>query len=324
MTTSTSVDSIVHFTFKVFKRATVDTEILVLRNAAPAPEHKVNVTIASSPTFEKDSAACRNLRHKQKRWIDLDGKPINIFLTAEEELLQKKISHGKVRLDELCKVNVGIKPYQVGKGKPRQTRAIVETRSFDSSIKKSREYRQYLRGSDITAFKIQPIELRFIKYGPWLAEPRPAADFDADKKILMRQTGDSLVAALDDQKLLALNNMHVIVPKQATIPVEALTAILNSDVLNWYYQTLNPEQGEALAEVKKTHVASLPIPPHDNSDQTWRQLIKTAKSILDVSRRKTEAARKMEEMLKIESNNLVCKLYGLTESDRQMIQTPSI
>ena len=32
--------------------------------------------------------------------------------------------------------------------------------------------------------------------------------------------------------------------------------------MNWYYRTVNPEVGEALAEVKKTNVARLPMPSH--------------------------------------------------------------
>ena len=41
--------------------------------------------------------------------------------------------------------------------------------------------------------------------------------------------------------------------------VRYILGILNSKVLNWYYQSLNPEAGEALAEVKRTNVAALPI-----------------------------------------------------------------
>jgi hypothetical protein len=75
----------------------------------------------------------------------------------------------------------------------------------------------------------------------------------------MRQTGDSLVAALDENKYLCLNNLHVLVPKVKKMDARYILGVLNSKLLNWYYQSLNPEAGEALAEVKRTNVAALPI-----------------------------------------------------------------
>lgn len=70
----------------------------------------------------------------------------------------------------------------------------------------------------------------------------------------MRQTGDSLVAALDDKQYLCLNNMHVLVPHSNVVSAKFLLGVINSNFLNWCYQSLNPEAGEALAEVKKTNV----------------------------------------------------------------------
>ena len=53
--------------------------------------------------------------------------------------------------------------------------------------------------------------------------------------------------------------MHVLVPKDNDIAIEYFLGLLNSKLLNFYYQGLNPEIGEALAEVKKENVAQLHI-----------------------------------------------------------------
>jgi len=135
-------------------------------------------------------------------------------------------------------INVGIKPYQIGKGTPPQSKRIVDERPFDSTTKLDSTYRPYLRGSDIDRFSIAPLEPRFIKYGPWLAEPRPAANFDAPEKIVMRQTGDSLVAALDNKQYLCLNNMHALVPKEKLPRIQYLLALINSKLLNWCHRSL--------------------------------------------------------------------------------------
>ncbi|GAA0464228.1 hypothetical protein GCM10008985_21370 [Halococcus dombrowskii] len=45
-------------------------------------------------------------------------------------------------------------------------------------------------------------------------------------------------------------------------------SLLNSQLLTWFYQNiLNPEVGEALAEVKRKYLAQLPIPSADDSDR---------------------------------------------------------
>ena len=75
----------------------------------------------------------------------------------------------------------------------------------------------------------------------------------------MRQTGDSLAATLDTQQFICLNNMHVIVPKAQSLSLKFILGLISLRVANWYYHTLNPEVGEALAEVKRTNVAQLPM-----------------------------------------------------------------
>jgi type I restriction-modification system DNA methylase subunit len=261
VTQNAKVQEIVHFLFPVFTGVTVDTEILLLKKAEPE-QGVALVTIAETQAgFEKFQLGegITQIQHEQDVWRGLDGGIINIFLTKADGKLKAKIASKGITADSLLEINVGIKPYQVGKGTPPQTQKIVDERSFDSLKKLDKSYRLYLRGSDIDRYAIAPLEDRFIKYGPWLAEPRPAANFEAPVKILVRQTGDSLVAALDEHQYLCLNNLHVLVPKAKKMDVRYILGILNSKVLNWYYQSLNPEAGEALAEVKRTNVAALPI-----------------------------------------------------------------
>jgi hypothetical protein len=257
----TKMLEIVHFRFPVFPQVVVDTQIVLLQKANPS-RHEVRVTVAESKDAFVNQSFGEGLlerRHRQRKWRNLDGEVINIFTSEEDEALANKISASGVKLGLLCDINVGIKPYQVGKGTPPQIRSVVKERPFDSDRAATSEHRQYLRGTDIGRYRIAPRETRFIRYGPWLAEPRPAADFDSPEKILMRQTGDSLVAAMDQRRRLCLNNLHVVVRRDDAPAVRYLLGIINSTLLNWYYHILNPEVGEALAEVKRTNVARLPI-----------------------------------------------------------------
>ena len=331
---TTKVHEIVHFKFPVFPKVTVNTEIVVLEKGKPDGWlSKVSIFDKLQSGFEALAKASKTeLAHSQDKWRLLDGAVINIFTSEQEEKLAAKLTALGARLDTFCEINVGIKPYQVGKGDPPQIRKTVETRPFDSETKRTKRHRLYLRGCDIKRYLIAPLENRYLDYGPWLAEPRPAANFDAPVKIFIRQTSDSLVGTLDVNCFLCLNNMHVLVPISDTFSPRFLLGIINSKLLNWFYQTLNPEVGEALAEVKRTNVARLPIQQLDLSKPIDRarhdKLVELVDKML-VLTPKLRAAKSDAERQTLQNavtatdqqiDALVYELYGLTKDEIKLVE----
>jgi len=327
-----SLKEILHFKFKVFKGATVDTQIVILENRKQK-HNIVKVKIIEELQENKGQFNCLEvIEHNQNEWELLDGGVINIFLSKYEKGLLAKIKQQKFVLENFFDINVGVKPYQRGKGKPSQTEQVVKSRPFDATYAKNKTFRQYLRGKDIVKYAILPKEKRFISYGVWLAEPRPAANFDAPTKIFMRQTGDSLVAAMDKSKFLCLNNMHVLVPKDNDIAIEYFLGLLNSKLLNFYYQGLNPEIGEALAEVKKENVAQLPIrnidSPKPDEVKKHDKMVSLVDEMLGL-RKKVSKIKNPDEKTQIQRqidstdeqiDKLVYDLYGLTKEEIEIIE----
>jgi hypothetical protein len=337
VTTNTRIHEIVHFRFPVFPKATVDTEIVLLERNDPTKWQPVVSVFENLESFCDVEIATgkTQLLHEQDKWRLLDGGVINIFMTPNEDALAAKCKKAGVPLESLCVINVGIKPYQVGKGKPPQTKKTVEERPYDSDRRLTPEYRRYLRGGDIGRYTIDPLEPRYLKYGPWLAEPRPAADFDAPEKILMRQTGDSLIATIDRDRHLCLNNMHVLVPAQETPALTYILGVLNSRLLNWYYQTLNPEKGEALAEVKRNNVAKLPISlpkPGDQSDNVHHDRMVELVEHLLALHQQLAAAKTPHDRTVLQGqiaatdrqiDRLVYELYRLTAEEIKLVEESS-
>jgi len=330
----TIINEIVHFQFPVFPKVTVDTEVVILQNTTPKNDQALITIVRSLDASRQISEAIgvEHIYHEQQKWRNLDGSGINIFTSPSDEALALKCFQKGVPLEVLCAINVGIKPYQVGKGIPRQTREIVTKRLYDSDTKVDDSFRPYLRGKDIGRYKLIPLKPRYLKYGPWLAEPRPAADFNAPVKILMRQTGDSLVATIDTNRYLCLNNMHVLVPRQSGLSPFYILGIINSKLLNWYYHTLNPELGEALAEVKRTNVAKLPICTINSSnhiDQSNHdRMVDLVERMLELQQRVGEARMSHEKTVlqrqidatDKEIDRLVYKLYGLSETEIVVVE----
>ena len=48
----------------------------------------------------------------------------------------------------------------------------------------------------------------------WLAAPRDKKIFDAPQKIIVRQTGDSIIATIIEGGIICRDNLHICVPKQ--------------------------------------------------------------------------------------------------------------
>ena len=330
---NSKIINIVHFYFPVFRKAIVDTEILILQNGDPK-NWKPRIIFADSyESLEEKNNKSDSLSimiKNQDQWRLSNGGIINIFLSESESRLAEKIASEGETVGNLLDVNVGIKPYQVGKGVPPQKRATVDNRDFDSIEKIDDLYRKYLRGKDINRYLISPKSSRFIKYGPWLAEPRPAAKFDTPIKLFIRQTGDSLIVALDNEKYLCLNNMHVLVPKNDKNSPYFFLGVLNSKLLNWYYHTLNPEVGEALAEVKKTNVEKLPIIRIDLSNAIdkiqYTKLVQLVECMLSLQKQNPHTPQEKETLEREIKNTdnqidqLVYKLYGLTEEEIRVVE----
>jgi hypothetical protein len=82
------------------------------------------------------------------------------------------------------------------------------------------------------------------------------------EKLLVRRTGDRVLAAVDEEGLYASNNFFVIFPRQpGPLDLHGLCALLNSRFMTWYFRTVEPRQGRAFAELKIKHLRSFPLPP---------------------------------------------------------------
>jgi SAM-dependent methyltransferase len=90
--------------------------------------------------------------------------------------------------------------------------------------------------------------------------------FDAsiidNPKVLLRQTADRLIAAVDTQGLYHLNNVHSFAPidKPEIDSCAFLAALMNSRLWLYLYQSKSRERKRALAQIDIEMVESMPLP----------------------------------------------------------------
>jgi hypothetical protein len=268
--------------------------------------------------------------------ISKDGDPINILANPIVYTIIDKIRSQSEYIVESFNVFNGAKPFEEGKGTPPQTKQIMKEKPFVKEGKKpNRKWRPLLRGSLIDRYINKWNEDYWILYGPWLAAPRDENIFLQPLKIVVRQTGDSIIATLCEGGIIARDNLHLILPKKKQYDLKYILGIINSQLMDFYYTFVNPEKGEALAQVKKQHVEQLPIrtitfdDPQDKSRHD--AIVKLVEQMLEakerLSKAKTEAEVNRLEMLcqslDHQIDKTVYELYGLTEEEIKIVEGKS-
>jgi type I restriction-modification system DNA methylase subunit len=143
---NTSISKIVDYSkIKVFDQATVLPIITILENNS----NKKSVTEIFEPS---EDGLIKTQSVNQKIWNDGDLSIININLSQSDLLLRDKIEENTQTLEKLALIKFGIKVYQTGKGKPKQTPEAAENKIFESKTKLTNEHLPYLKGKDINKY----------------------------------------------------------------------------------------------------------------------------------------------------------------------------
>lgn len=211
----------------------------------------------------------------QKLWIEnsIDG-----FLFSDQIGLLKKFYKNSLLLGNLSDLTTGIKPYQTNKGKPPQSRQDVENKIYSATEQIDELFKPYLIGKNITRYNIDYSTDHWLKYGPWIAEPRQTFNFSKNK-IVIRRTGDRIFASIDKKGYLDLNSTHnLIINDKFDFDLSYILCILNSSLINYIYANLVPDDGRVFSEVKIVNLNKLPI--YNASQEEQQCLIEITHKIL--------------------------------------------
>lgn len=314
-------ERVLNFKKRVFD-AIVDTHVLVFEKNSYLKNNAVIIDL-------NDSVATNQHQQISQYNLPNNGDVINIISSESEKTLFEKLKINSVFVKDICFSNVGVKPFQVGKGKPKQTREIVTQKPF---VKENQEkpigehWLPLMRGSLMNRYVNHWNNNSWIEYGEWLAEPKNPNIFLKDEKIIVRQTGDKIVATIIGKNIIARDNLHIIISE--TISHHFILGFLNSKLTDFYYTQINPEKGEILAQVKKSHIEQLPI-PQNYTTQSYNQIINHVQQLLQLNKELLTAnldSKKEHIKSKIEYNEdkinaLVYQLYNLTDDEIKLIES---
>lgn len=315
-------ERILHIKEHIFK-AVVDTHVLIFEKNNYIKSNEVEIEILEKGEIKLHQTIDQN---------DLpdNGDIINILAKEEEKKLFEKIKNHSNSIQEISSVYNGVKPFEKGKGNPPQTPEIMKSKLYvvenQPKPKEGKNWVPLMRGSLMHRYTNLWNNNSWIDYGEWLAAPRSPKIFEAEEKIIVRQTGDKIVATIIEKNVIARDNLHIIISNE--ISHKFLLGLLNSTLTDFYYQQINPERGEVLAQVKKGHIEQLPI-PKSVSDKQQTEIIKLVDQLLQLNKEKSEAKleSKIEQLqnridyAENKINELVYRLYDLTDEEIKLIES---
>jgi len=302
--------TLVNFYARVFESADVDSSIIIFNKSTNSQRVRLFEYIDGF-NFIKEADSTFFL--KQREYV------INIeaFKGSGTSDLMQKIETKSLRLGGIADVKVGLKAYQVGKGKPFQTKEIKESRVFHAERKVTDSYFKYLEGKDVSRYSLN-WSGEYLKYGDHLAEPRRDFRLFSSERILVRQIPSKppycIHACLTKEIALNdLNSMNIINIREKP---EYVLGILNSRLTSWWFvHKFGKMQRATFPQFKVNELGDFPLPK--NGAKHRDKIAKLVDQILAAKKRDPKVDTTVWEQ---EIDRLVYKLYGLTEEEIAIVE----
>ncbi|MCZ2025869.1 N-6 DNA methylase [Enterococcus faecium] len=219
---------------------------------------------------------------------------------------------------EIAKATTGIKAYQEGKGKPKQSAEDVENRIYDSKTQIDESYVRYLEGKDVKRYNLIWSN-EWLKYGDHLAEPRYSVKFN-EPRILIREIltlkNYAFEATYTDEYFI--NNISsLVVTNIQTNPYYLLALINSKPVSIWYYITFDKLSRKMFPRLQVKELKQFPIP--DATDEQQKKLEIIVHRLMKESK-KEERDDYLISNLNTEIDEVVMELFKLTEDEKQSVR----
>jgi type I restriction-modification system DNA methylase subunit len=225
-----SINEIINLAGYSFEGVNVET-IIILATKTKQKQEDNSIKVLLSDDKEFRYSHSRNQIDFEKN----EGFEFKVFSDETSVALTKKLKTNSKNLDDLVLIKSGLKAYQKGKGKPKQTVEDVQNRPFDYTYKFDEITFPYLEGKNIGRY-FTNWSGAYLRFGPFLAEPR---SFPGQKIIIREITGKfpkSIIATYSDvDYLFNMSNIAVTERKELNISLKYVVTILNSQLMAYYF-----------------------------------------------------------------------------------------
>jgi type I restriction-modification system DNA methylase subunit len=326
----TKLREIVSLPAEIFPNTTVDTTLLFTEKAKFVPSfHECSVQVK---TFDKKCKIDMISNPKRTFVVSTDvWHRNNAFLVHAEPTeinLISRIASLHHPLSDYADLFYGIKVYQVGKGSPPQTENIRDTKPFTSNRREDVSFLPMLDGKHIGRYMLLWNRNNWVKYGPWLAEPRKPEKYQGEKLLIRKIVGKTLIATYFPETSYC-NTLLYVLKRNPRIDLAYyyLLGILNSIFMGWYYRKkFQISDSDTFPQIMIRDILQFPIPKPDKSKHD--KMVKLVERMLDLHKKLAEA-KVPDEKTKLQRqisaadsaiDKLVYDLYDLTDEEIKIIE----
>ena len=289
------IKEIVSFSNKVFNAV---TDSIILRCKKGVVENNTmlfkRVSDLSLVPIEEKEFVTGEWNNSNKLYV------IDLKSTSTDSAIFSKMEASGMKVEDYYKIYVGI----VAKG----------IKQFLSNTKDTIYHKKYLQGKHIAPYQIifKSVYINFIP--ELLHSNTDQSVYEQKEKILVRKTGNILMASLDSEQYYtdqSLYNLYLKPNKRYSNRV--LLAILNSKLLNYYYNKKLITNADVFPYIKGVHLKMFPLP--HLSDGVESELSDLVDTIIRYKKQNIETSVICNKI-----DKLVYQLYGLTDTEIKTIE----
>jgi hypothetical protein len=322
-------------TYNIFSEATVDTLIIITQrtNSKVFPKTILLRSVDRNyKTILERLLAIEQLNWAFEKEEVVESNKSNTVISFANKI---DIKGSKIISDYFI-LKFGMKPYEKGKGIPKQTREMMKNKIYDAKKKIDKSYHPLLRARNIHRYTVD-WESDWIKYGDNLAAPRTFNLFTGPRILIQRiLTSDTFFGVYTDQTFICNTDVITLKPKQTndnSISILFFVGILLTKLTAKFVKNSNINlDREAFPKINTETLGTFPIPNIDlgNSLDKSRHdaIVKLVEQMLK-AKEELAAAKLDQDVQRLEHrcatldrqiDEAVYELYGLTPDEIAIVE----
>lgn len=310
---SCNINKIILIKEDFWESGVVGFPTITFLNKVEDKERKLNEVSAIRVDHLSDfnTKSYQSFSYRQSYFNEQAYNRFRLFFNAEDLSLVNKVEENSIQLGDISSIHVGVRP-KVGYQEIQSSEKINS--KWHRGLVKGNEISQYLVRWDGNYINIDPEKLWAGGFNPEIVNK---------EKLLIRKTGDSLIVALDLEKLFHLDIIHALIVKDDHYDLRYIMSILNSKAINYYYKTTTLSSGRVMPQVNIETVEKIPIKKISLEEQS--KFIEIVNNILETDRGKNKVdndnSESLIEQYKTDIDKLVYELYGLTKDEIKIVES---
>lgn len=314
-----NIIKIVDLSSGIFPNAIVDTIILVLRKKK-RKEHKIEVGYNISSSDDFIDGKYKTKKVFQENFQKSNNNEFNIYFNKNLSNIKEKMLKGSVLLGNITNIKRGMVT--------KDNKKFIFDDNSKSDCKDVTKLKRLLIGKDATRYYLN-YSGNYIFYdnsakggGCWDKNV-----YEADEKILIALiTGGMkyrINATYDNKRFYVLQNYNNLLVTDKKFKIKYILALLNSRLLNDYYMLFFNDKNIKRVQLQQLPIKDIHSDEQDRFVEKVDKVLELNKRLIELKDKTTSEKKEIIDRLSSldkEMDDLVYRIYGITEEDKSVIK----